>query len=189
MDLKWFLRYLTFNRWSRFFAVFFALIFFSILAYFFLVLQKNYRQKEWHFKNTGPIARGLMLEANRIYKIEWEDTDVCHPSEIQINGSSSHLLNYFKLPYARATLSTCCNIHMTSPSYFRVKNNTDFKLSFIVYSPLEWNSGFGSFFKSWLKSFSDPVQEINWTVTDVTETEKNAYLLVDGKFPINALNR
>lgn len=184
MDLKWFLKYLTLHRWSKFLSVTFAFAFCVILAFYFFGEQKKYKQTEWKFKSTSMISHGLILEPNTIYKITWEDEDVSYPTSIEINGVSAHTLNYYKLPYARSVFRNYCNIQLTNPCYLRVNKKTDFKLTFIIYNQLKWNSGFKEFFKSWFKSFSDPVEDANWMVEDVTDDNDNHKFLVDGNFPI-----
>lgn len=184
MDLKWFLRYLTLTRWSKLFAVLLACIFFGITAYYFMYLQKNYKQREWRFVNAFKVDNGLILEPKKVYKIEWENGGKVYPAHVNINGLSAHVLNYFKLPYARDQLGYYCNVTLSSPCYIRVKDSTDFKLSFISYTYLKWNSGFKEFISSWFDSFSDPFDKVEWTVTDVTDTYDHELLTVDGKFPI-----
>lgn len=187
MDLKWFLRYLTLHRWARFVSVVAACLVCIILANFFFGLQKDYKQKEWQFINTGVIINGLTLEPNTIYKVSWKNDDAT-PTQVYVNDVAALTQNHFSLPRAARILNKYCDIYFPNPTYIRVRQPTPFKLYFVVYPHLNWGGGFWSFFKSWLKSFKEPVADTHWTVEDVTD-EYTGPLTIDGSFPIVTINR
>lgn len=188
MDLKWFLRYLTLTRWSKLLAVFLAFVFFGIIAFYFIFLQANYRQKEWHFKNSGFFKHSITLEPDRVYRISWEKGYKTFPDEVKINGVKSHPYNYLKMRYIGVKHKYVCYINMTNPFYVRLKDETDFQMNFMVRTPLDWGGGLGDFFSTWVESLADPAGIVNWSVVDVTDTIKYlGYLSVDGEFPVYKL--
>jgi hypothetical protein len=187
MDLKWFLRYLTLTRWSRLLAVALACVFFGIVAIYFLFLQSEYRQKEWHFKNISFITHSVTLESGRIYKISWEQPQKTFLRAIEVNGIKAHTMNYAQMRYISFIYSDYCSQYFNNPFYVRVNEDTDVGLLFEVRTPV-MNIGDG-FFSSWVESFGDPLNKADWNVIDVTDTDKNASLTIDGSFPIYKIRK
>ncbi len=187
MDLKWFLRYLTLTRWSKLAAVSLACVFFGIIAFYFMFLQSEYRQKEWNFKNVGFIKHSVTLEPDRIYKISWEQPEKTFLRAIDVDGVKAHTMNYSKMRYNFIEYSDYCSQYFYNPFYVRVNKETDVGLLFEVRTTV-MNIGNG-FFSSWVESMGDPLNKADWNVTDVTDTDKNANLTIDGSFPIYKIRR